>query len=319
MLYRRHLRINALQALYAYFTGSTDDLVKGEKELLKSINQIYELFVWQLSFIVEVKRFAEFRIEENKKKFYPTEDDLNPNLKFVNNQVINYLENNRDFRKKEELLKINWSEEREIIRKFYMEMRESDYYKKYMANPKTSFGDDRLFVIQMIDKQLSNYDLLKSFYEEKSIYFAANYDLVNILLFKFFDTLTKKHNELSPLPGIYKTDNAQINDDKEFLKTLYRKVIVNSSEYDEILKKRTKNWEYDRIPLMDLIILKMAIVELLEMPVIPVKVTLNEYIELTKYFSTPKSKTFVNGVLDRIIKDFKEEGKIKKVGRGLIE
>ncbi len=320
MLYRRHLRIQALQALYAYFTGSVNDLVKGEKELLKSVNQIYELFVWQLSFIVEIKRFAEYRIEENKKKFYPTEEDLNPNLKFVENKAINYVENNRDFRKKEELFKIRWTDdEKEIIRKFYMEMRESDYYKKYMANPKRSFNEDKLFVIKMVDLQLSNYDLLKSFYEEKSIYFAGNYDLVNILLIKFFDSLTTKHNEFSPLPGIYKTENAQVNDDKEFLKTLYRKVIVNSEEYDEILKKRTNNWEYDRIPLMDLILLKMAIVELTEMPLIPVKVTMNEYIELAKYFSTPKSKTFVNGVLDKLIRDFNEEGKIKKTGRGLIQ
>jgi len=319
MLYRRHLRIQALQALYSYFTGGNDDLVKGEKELLKSINQIYELFVWQLSFIVEVKRFAEFRIEENKKKFFPTEEDLNPNLKFVQNRAIQYLENNRDFKKKEDLFKINWADQQELVRKFYMEMRASDYYKKYMANPKSNFNEDKLFVIKMVDLQLADYELLKSFYEEKSIYFAGNYDLVNILLIKFFDTLTKKHDEYSPLPGIYKTETTQTNDDKEFLKTLYRKVIVNNDAYDDILKVRTKNWEYDRIPLMDLIILKMAIVELTEMPLIPVKVTLNEYIELAKYFSTPKSKTFVNGVLDRLIRDFKEEGKIKKIGRGLVE
>ncbi len=319
MLYRRHLRIQALQALYAYFTGGNNDLVKGEKELLKSINQIYELFVWQLSFIVEVKRFAEYRIEENKKKFYPTEDDLNPNLKFVNNQAIKYLEENKDFQKKEQLFKINWANEQEIVRKFYMQMRDSDYYKKYMADPRQSFNDDKLFIIKMIDFQLSDFELLRSFYEEKNVYFAGNYDLVNILLIKFFDTLTKKHNEHSPLPGIYKTESQMINDDKEFLKTLYRKVIVNNEEYDNILKTRTRNWEYDRVPLMDLIILKMAIVELTEMPGIPVKVTMNEYIELAKYFSTPKSKTFVNGVLDRLIKDFKEEGKIKKSGRGLVE
>jgi N utilization substance protein B len=198
-------------------------------------------------------------------------------------------------------------------------MRDSDYYKKYMADPRQSFNDDKLFIIKMIDFQLSDFELLRSFYEEKNVYFAGNYDLVNILLIKFFDTLTKKHNEHSPLPGIYKTESQKINDDKEFLKTLYRKVIVNNEEYDNILKTRTRNWEYDRVPLMDLIILKMAIVELTEMPGIPVKVTMNEYIELAKYFSTPKSKTFVNGVLDRLIKDFKEEGKIKKSGRGLVE
>jgi N utilization substance protein B len=121
------------------------------------------------------------------------------------------------------------------------------------------------------------------------------------------------------MPGIYKTETAQINDDKEFLRKLYRKVILESEDYDEILKKRTKNWDYDRIPLMDLLLLKMAMVELTEMPTIPIKVTLNEYIELAKYFSTAKSKTFVNGVLDKLIRDFKEQNKIKKLGRGLVE
>jgi N utilization substance protein B len=319
MLYRRHLRIKALQALYAYFTGGNSDFVSGEKELLKSINQVYELFVWQLSFIIEIKRFAEYRIEENKKKFLPTEEDLNPNLKFVKNKALIYLENNRDLKRKEELFKINWGEQQEMVRKFYVEMRQSDYYKDYMNNPKSDFGEDRLFLIKLVDLHLSNFDLLRSFYEEKSIYFADSYDLVIILLIKFFDTLSKRHNEFSPLPGIYKTETAHINDDKEFLRTLYRKVIVNSEKYDEILKLRTKNWDYDRIPLMDLIILKMALVEFMELPTVPVKVTLNEYIELTKYFSTAKSKVFVNGVLDKLIRDFKKEGKITKTGRGLVD
>ena len=319
MLYRRHLRIKALQALYSYYTGGTEDHVKGEKELLNSISKIYELFVWQLSFMVEVKRFAIIRMEENKKKFYPTEEDLNPNLKFINNRVISYIENNKDFQKKENLFKINWADEQEMVRKFYKEMRESDYFKQYMNNGKDSLEDDKLFIIKMIDLQLSKYNLLQAFYEEKSVYYSDGYDLVNILLIKFVDTLSAKHNEVTPLPGIYKTETAQINDDKEFLKKLYRKVILESDSFDEILKARTKNWDYDRIPLMDLLLLKMAMVELTEMPTIPVKVTLNEYIELAKYFSTAKSKTFVNGVLDKLIRDFKEQDKIKKLGRGLIE
>jgi len=122
MLYRRHLRIKALQALYSFYTGGSDDLVKGEKELLNSISKVYELFIWQLSFMVEVKRFAAMRLEENKKKFYPTEEDVNPNLKFVNNRVLNYLENNRDFQRKEELFKVNWAGEQNMIRKFNKEM-----------------------------------------------------------------------------------------------------------------------------------------------------------------------------------------------------
>jgi len=319
MLYRRHLRIKALQALYSFYTGGTEDLVKGEKELLNSINKIYELFIWQLSFIVEIKRFATVRIEENKKKFYPTDEELNPNLKFINNRVINFIEENTDFQKKEELFKINWADYEDMVLKFYKEMRNADYYKSYMANEHSSLHEDKNFIIKLIDLQLAKFDLLKSYYEEKSVYFSDGYDLVTILLIKFTDTLSARHNELSPLPGIYKTDTTQTNDDKEFLKKLYRKVILESDEADEILKERTKNWDYNRIPLMDILLLKMAMVELTEMPTVPIKVTLNEYIELTKYFSTAKSKTFVNGVLDKLIRDFKETGKIKKLGRGLVE
>ena len=319
MLYRRHLRIKALQALYSFYTGGTEDLVKGEKELLNSINKIYELFVWQLSFMVEVKRFATVRMEENKKKFYPTEEELNPNLKFINNRVLNNIEENKDFRKKESLLKINWKDQEDMVLKFYKEMREADYFKKYMSNGQSSLQDDKNFIIKLIDLQLSKYSLLQSFYEEMSVYFSDGYDLVTILLIKFTNTLSDKHNELSPLPGIYKTGTSQTNDDKEFLKKLYRKVILENDSFDDVLKARTKNWDYERIPLMDLLLLKMAMVELTEIPTVPVKVTLNEYIELAKYFSTAKSKTFVNGVLDKLIRDFKEEGKIKKLGRGLVE
>jgi len=319
MLYRRHLRIKALQALYSFYTGGSDDLVKGEKELLNSISKVYELFIWQLSFMVEVKRFAAIRLEENKKKFYPTEEDLNPNLKFVNNRVLNYIENNKDFQRKEELYKVNWAGEQNMIRKFNKEMRESEYFEKYMNNKKDSLEDDKLFMLKFVDLQLSRFDLLRSFYEEKSVYFTDGYDLVNILLIKFVDTLSNKNDELSALPEIYKASPAQSNDDKDFLRKLYRKVILENDELNEILKNRTKNWDYNRIPLMDLLLLKMAIVELTEMPTVPVKVTLNEYIELAKYFSTTKSKTFVNGVLDKLIRNFNEDGKIKKLGRGLVD
>ena len=319
MLYRRHLRIKALQALYSFYTGGTDDLVKGEKELLNSISKVYELFIWQLSFMVEVKRFAAMRLEENKKKYFPTEEDLNPNLKFINNRVLNYIEDNEDFKRKENLFKVNWADEQNMILKFNKEMRESEYFKKYMNNGKNSLEDDKIFMIKFIDLQLSSFDLLQSFYEEKSVYFTDGYNLVTILLLKFVDTLSVKNNAHTPLPEIYKASPAQSNDDREFLRKLYRKVILEDDELNDILKTRTKNWDYNRIPLMDLLLLKMAIIELTEMPTVPVKVTLNEYIELTKYFSTLKSKTFVNGVLDKLIRDFKEVGKIKKLGRGLVE
>lgn len=316
MLYRRHLRIKVLQSLYAYYINGSDDLVKGEKQLFLSINKLYELFIYQLSFLVEVNRYAVRRMEENKIKFYPTEQDLNPNLKFINNHVNAFLENDKDFLKKEVLFKVNWADHQNMVRKFYVQLTEADFFKKYMANSSTSLEEDKLLYIKITDQLLADEELLKDFYDGLSVYFVDGYDLVTLMLIKLFETISKNANAETPLPGIYKTEGK--SDDVDFLKTLFTKTILRDHENTEILKTKTSNWDYERVPLMDIILLKMAIIELQEMETVPVKVTLNEYIELAKYFSTPKSKTFVNGVLDRLIREFKEAGKIKKMGRGLI-
>lgn len=318
MLYRRHLRIKVLQALYAWYTNGSDDLVIGERQLLLSINKLYELYIWQLSLFVEVKRFAEKRMEENKLKFYPTEGDLNPNLKFVQNKAIALLEENRDFADKETLYKVNWADHQELIRKFYENLRKSSIYQQYMESTKDSLEEDRFFFIKIIDQLLPEEELIRDLYEEKSVYFVDGYDLVNLLLIKFFETLNERFLPDTKMKGLFKTEGQQ-DEDIEFLKKLFKKTILQDEPLTEILKLKTKTWDYERIPLMDIILLKMAIIEFQEMETVPIKVTLNEYIELAKYFSTDKSKTFVNGVLDRLIREFKEEGKIKKVGRGLID
>ncbi len=319
MLYRRHLRIKVLQALYAWFSGSTDDLPKGEKQLLLSINKLYELFVYQVSFLVEVKRFAATRIEENRRKFIPTEADLNPNLRFVDNDIFKKLEANKDFLKKEELFKINWADEQELVRKFYKKLQAKGFYQDYMEKTAEDSDADKKLLIQIVDQLIPDFELLRSLYEEKSVYFVDGYDLVNLLLIKFFDSNVRGLQPDTTLPSIYKTEDGSANDDLDFVKRLYRKVIANDDENNAILEEKTSSWDYDRVPLMDIILLKMAIVELQVMETVPVKVTLNEYIELAKYFSPVKSRNFVNGVLDRLIKEFKEQGKIKKVGRGLLE
>lgn len=319
MLYRRHLRIKVLQALYAWYANDSDDLKQGEKQLTLSINKLYELFIYQLSFLVEVKRFAERRIEENKEKFYPTKEDLNPSLKFIENRVNLMVEDNRDFQRKEAAFRIDWADDIEMIRKFYNRLNKTDFFKQYKSAKNTSLEEDKKLYLKIIDKLLTNDDLLISYYEERSVYFVDGYDLVLILLIKFFDTLSNNFTEDKTLPGLYKSKDQVNNEDADFVKTLYKKTILQDAENTKIVEGKTKNWDYDRIPIMDLILLKMAIVELKEMDTVPVKVTLNEYIELAKYFSAEKSKTFVNGVLDRLIREFTEEGKIKKVGRGLIE
>ncbi len=319
MLYRRHLRIKVLQSLYSWYSGSFNDLPSGEKELYKSIDKLYELFIYQLSFLVEVKNFALYRMEENKKKYFPTEDDLHPNQKFVRNIAIKLLEENRDFQRKEEALKINWKPEENLLLKFYKEMRETDFYKKYMTDSRNALEEDKKFLIKVVDRLMQNFDLLKAYYEEKNVYYTDGYDLCGVLLIKFIDNLSFRFTPDTPLPDIYSTGSQKVNEDKLFVQKLFRKVILDDDQLTEVIRSKSKNWDYERIPILDVILLKMAIVELKEMPTIPVKVTLNEYIELAKYFSTPKSKTFINGVLDKLIVEYKANGIIQKTGRGLIE
>ena len=273
--------------------------------------------MFQLSFLVEIKRFAEIRIEENKSKFYPTEEDLNPNKKFIKNKVLIGIENNNEFILSENRLKVNWTHQTDLLMKFYNLIREKEFFKNYMASEDKSIEADKKVLIKIIDQCLPGYDLLKSFYEEKSVYYTDGYDLVILLLIKFIENFNSKFSSETSLPGIYKPALNGKNEDREFVRVLYKTVLRNDSDIDEELKHRTKNWEFERIPIMDIILLKMAIIELQKMETVPVKVTLNEYIELAKYFSTNNSKVFVNGVLDRLIKEYNQEGKINKSGRGL--
>ena len=319
MLYRRHLRIKVLQALYSWYSGSNNDLPSGERQLFQSIDRLYDLFIYQLSFLLEVKDFALLRMEKNKKKYYPTEDDLNPIRKFVENSALKLLEENKDFQKMTEQLKINWKPEENMVLMFYKMLREADFYKKYMADEHSSLEDDKKFLIKVVDRLMQDFDLLQSYYDEKNVYYSEGYDLCGVLLVKFIDNLSAKFSSDKLMPGIYSTEKQKVNDDKLFVQKLYRKVILGDEELSNIIREKSKSWDYERIPMLDVILLKMAIVELKEMPTIPVKVTLNEYIELAKYFSTPKSKTFINGVLDKLIVEFKAAGSIKKTGRGLIE
>lgn len=319
MLSRRYLRVKVLQAVYAYSQSGNTNLDQGEKQLLLSINKLYELFIWQLSFLIELTRFAENRIEENKHKHFPTPEDLNPNMRFVNNRLLALINENKDFQRYENLYKTNWGDEKELIRKNYNLMRETSDYQKYMSSRDDSFDNDRRFLMQLIEKNFAEFELLQFFYEEKSIFFVDDYHLVSYLLIKFFKEMKENFDASTLLPRLLKTENDEINIDLLFVKTLFRQVILNDAEFTKLISDATPNWDEDRIAIMDLIIIKIALAELIYFPTIPIKVTLNEYIDLSKFFSTPKSKLFVNGVLDKLIHQLKESGQIKKTGRGLVE
>lgn len=320
MLSRRHLRIKVLQALYAFFQSMNEKIDAGEKSLFKSINQIYEIYIYQLSFLVEIGEFAVKRLEENKKKFFPTEEDLDPNTRFVNNKVLHQLSENHDFKKYLDVYKINWSEQEEMIRKLYVEIRDGEDYKHYMEAPDDSYGNDRDILVRILKKQMLRSESLHYFFEEKNIHWSDDFYTANLLAMKTIKHFKESFNSDYKLPLLFKDNEFDsTNEDMEFVKQLFRKTIVKSETYEKLIEGKVKNWEMERIAVMDVLLLKMALAELLEFPSIPIKVTLNEYIELAKMFSTPKSKVFVNGILDKIIAELKENGQIKKTGRGLLE
>ena len=190
MLNRRFLRIKVLQALYAYIESGETNINNGIKNLLESIDKLYELFIWQLSFLVETKRYAENKITENKHKYIPTYEDLHPNMKYVNNRLLNLIEDNVDFKKHEAALKINWADDhQDVVKKYYTMMKDAPEYKKYMAAKTDSFAEDKKFIVTMITNYFADLDVLQDFYEDKSIYFCDDYHLVSSMMIEFFSKM----------------------------------------------------------------------------------------------------------------------------------
>lgn len=315
ILSRRHLRSKGLQALYAFFQSDNADIAKGEKELLVSIDKVYDLYLYQLSLITEIIRYAGRMAEEGKQKKLPTPEDLAPNTRFIDNQVIAKLNINRPFLKALEARKINWINEQEFIKKFVLAIKESEEYKEQLSSEDSSFEADKNFLIQIYKSCIADSEQLQQYLEEHSIYWMDDMELVNSMIVKTIKSFSEASGEFHPILPLYKDEE----DDKKFIVDLFRKTILNNKEYEELIAEKTQNWDVERIALMDILIMKMAICEVLNFPSIPVKVTLNEYIDISKRFSTPKSKVFINGILDKIIIDFKTQDRIKKTGRGLLQ
>ncbi len=319
MLSRRHLRIKALQSLYAFFLTENTDLRLGESVLSSSLDKLHELLILQLSLIPEIRDLAKQKLEDAMGKFLPTPEELNPNRRFVDNVFLIKLEENLDYQKYYEKYKINWVLDQEIIKKLFFTIRDSKEYLNYLNSDDVSYAFQADFIHKIFKKFIAGSEMLADFYEDKSIFWAGDYALSAVLAQKVVNHLTEDSKPGTPLPTLIKTQNEVDNEDLVFLLELFRKTILHSSEYEALFTPLAKNWDFERIAIMDTLIIKMAICELLEFPSIPVKVTLDEYIEISKSFSTPKSSQFINGILDKLVIQLKEEKKIIKRGRGLKE
>lgn len=315
MLNRRYLRIKVMQALYAFFQSDNKDLGKGEREMFGSIERIYDLYILMLLLFVEVRDLAENAIEEGKNKRLPTPQDLNPNTKFIDNPFLRQLAANTQLGKEATKRAINWQGEGELVKKVFNQIRNSEEYVRYMTSDDNSYKAHSEFIADVYRKYVAEFELLEHHFEEKSIYWVDDYYLVNVMVLKTIQAFEESRGEHMRLMELYKDEE----EDRQFVVELFRKTILSDKENEQYIGEKTKNWEVERIAMMDVLLMKMAITEILNFPSIPVKVTLNEYIEISKLYSTPKSKGFINGILDKLVIDFKAQQKFRKVGRGLIE
>ncbi len=318
MINRRFLRIKALMQYYSHTQTENKSIVETEKQLLQSINKVYELFIYQLSFLMEVFCFAENMMEEAKNKHLPSEEEKNPNTRFVDNAIYRLISPNKDYKKLLGVYAINWKEDEDIIRKMYKEIRQSRNFQQYMEKP-ADFEQDKAYIVQLFKAYVTGSRFLHNKYEEMNIHWYDDFYMANNLVIKFIQSVTSDWTEETSFPTLLGEDDSAKNEDLLFVKKLLREAISKDAENEKIISAFLTNWEPDRIALLDMLIMKLAVVEFLYFPSIPVKATLNEYIEVSKEYSTPKSKIFINGVLDKIIKDLKEKGKLNKSGRGLKE
>ena len=314
MISRRIIRTKVLQILYAHVSSPEKTMTQSESELHFSIRKTYDLYHLLFAILGEISDFANERIESRKMKNLPTEDDLNPNIRFINNRLITRLKEDKSLNDYLTRNKLNWSNYPDLVRGIYTSMIESDLYNTYINSESDDFQNDRRFCEDFFSNILVNSELMLNELEEQSIYWNDDLDFAISMVIKTIKKFKGENDRNEYLMSLYKDE-----EDQEFTTKLFRQAINNESDNRKIIENYTKNWDVDRVAVMDVLIMQLALTELMEFPSIPVKVTLNEYIELAKYYSTNRSSTFINGVLDRITKDFREDGKIVKAGRGLLE
>lgn len=313
MLTRRHIRVKVLQSLYAMHQSDQPNLEKQEKFLIYSMEQMQQLQVLLLQMLVELRNHAESYMEKSKVKHLATQEEKNPSRAFVDNQLLLALSKSAvlsDYLKKH---KLNyWKDDDEYVAILFNNLRRSDWYRDYLKEEDHNFKQDRDFVIRVYKQIVAVDDKLYDYLEDKRLTWLDDYPLVNTSLVRALGKMSTQNIDTLAVPPQYKSE-----EDKEFALDLLRKTLLHDDHLTEIIDGKTPNWDKERIAEIDMILLKMGIAEFLYFPSIPVRATINEYLEIAKEYSTPKSSLFVNGILDKLVKDFTEDGSLNKIGRGL--
>ncbi|MFN0031811.1 MAG: transcription antitermination protein NusB [Flavobacteriales bacterium] len=314
MLNRRQIRIKVMQILFAYYSDENPDIVRYEKMMFESFDRFRDLYIALLTLLPEMQSKAIERIEAGLNKKLPTREDLHPNSKFVINTLLRILVNSKTIQKLEKEIQIHWKENDDLLKQIFKNLTETDDYKEYMASKERGFEHDREYLLRFLRKHIVNFELMQEWLEELGIFWNDDLDLASSMVLRTLKTIKESDDDVQIMP-LWKVDD----DEEIYARDLFRKSITLGEASETIIAANSPNWETERLALMDLVILKMALAEAQNFESIPLKVTMNEYLELANYYSTPKSNVFINGLLDNVFSKLKEDGKIKKIGRGLVE
>ena len=308
MINRVLIRIKIIQLLYSHQLNEGKSIADYKRELSESLDKTYELYHWLLQLIIDLRDFAEKRIEFGLNKRYPLEEDLNPNRRFILNKVALAVANNAEHKEFAKANGISWEEYNDLIKGLFEAICASEYYKTYMSARENTFADDKMIWRQIFKKVIFTYKPFEERLESMDIYWNDDVEIVASFVEKTIKKLEEGSTDIEVLPKYRDAD------DEDYAMLVLSKAIENGEEYKELVKSFSQNWEKDRIAVMDMSIMQAAIAEINFCPTIPVNVTLNEFIEISKYYSSEKSSLFINGILDRVVNKYKEDSSLLKVG-----
>lgn len=312
MISRRLLRIKILQTVYAYRKNGDSNFVNHFKEYEFSIKKSYDLYLYILLLLLELKHYSYLRIDQIKNRVIKDDQEWKRLVRFTNNRVFTQLENNSQFQSLIKNEKISWGNQKGIIKEIYTTIINSELYEEYLLTI-DSYEADKKFIKKILLNVILETENLYNFLEETSIFWNDDVDQIGSMVEKTIKQFKENEKGGGALQPMFKDADAQ-----NFSKTLFTQTIEKWSEYNVYVDANLKNWEQDRVAELDVILLQMAVTEAIIFPEIPIRVTLNEYIELAKWYSTEKSSVFINGILHAIFETLQKEKKIVKKGRGLI-
>lgn len=314
MLSRHFLRSKVLQALYAnQIGGSTDPL----KEFDYHIEKLNELGILQVGLMVRMLDVGERVIEEGKKKFRPTDAEKTPNRKFLHNEYLRRMADNLELKQHIEHWGGCWQTHEDLLREAFIDFRKQNTYCEYLSHPDTNFQQDKELAINLF-RYLMNRDALVTTMAERSLLWEDDFEQIAQYNFMMLKTLDQdSFDEATPWPIMFDRRIEKDVADVDFARQLLQRALDGRDETDQMIKARLQGWEFERVATMDILLINMAVAELENCPTIPEKVTIDEYIELSKEFSSERSRLFINGILDKLLLELRSKGRINKTGRGL--